>query len=1027
MYAKILQRLLNNFFVTMGRAPLTPKEWSKLRARAMELSRKEEGIPSVTKNTTIQDLMTGPHMSDGPKGQRMWDFSKDLPTRDVQSRTADIIPFPKGQKTSKGLMGLMRKGDVTVGKAPKTLPEHLKAKKDRHILMRDADEDISRMKRENKSAIERFKEKFLKNDPDKFYAGGLAPLVGEPSYAADFYDDRTPYKTGLKVYPKIDIQKSGSTPEGVDVDKRDTTYGGTGLIEGDKWYGGAELLKRKSKVDVTADGQTVYKDTTSPEDTVNWVLGYGEPEGDKFQIKADEDADNFGIVFKKKLKKKPKYIFKKAQGGRIGLAGGGALFKFIERLFIKASNDIRQGKGKWKGLDLKQRIVQHDNLTKKVVEFEKTGNTEGLEIYFDVNPHEAFAAASKKAKAQTDELVQSQTDELIQAEKGKMASDEDYIPDIIDPEEVTQNIGKVHRLDERTMLKQKYPGITDDLVEKILVDDNPQRKADVMGTIDDYMKLKEIGKSEAEAYDIITKSFSKNPTKHAEGGRISNQSGGPLNQEALIQMYLEEGLSYDEAVAAAQSTSGLDMDISKKAEGGRAEFIFGGSAGLKAMWKQVMKGISKGRDKPITKLFPKLSAEDRAIEKMVMGHPEQKAFRAREKDLKVEGIDMLINRLKHDKKILERQAKNKAMGDPGLDFLMKKLEENMSEAYTPHLKKYTNIDKDILDMETIKKNMIMKDRKLNAEGGRVSYSGGGRAGLPAITYGTPQMNMQGPQMPSPTPQPAGVPGVNLQQNQMDLMQQKMQQNPWMQNQGMQKPQYGGQLRMPFGLGGMSRRAFMKMMAGAAALPFIGKGISKVAPKAIPKVTETAEVITRGADGMPKYIYDLIEVVKAKGTRDVIEGFKKSDYSTVHRYKGVEVIEEAGGATRIKKGQEKAMYGSDEPSYHEVEMEISPRYREQSDPESGLSWYKDEKGRKVYETEIPDEYAEYTAKPDMDGKLKDVDEYIDDMDHLELKTIADERKTLFEDAVFKPDTLPGIFEKTKKTKKASGGLAYALGE
>ena len=61
MYAKILQRLLQNFFVTMGRAPLTPKEWSKLRARAMELSRKEEGIPSVTKNTTLEDLMTGSH------------------------------------------------------------------------------------------------------------------------------------------------------------------------------------------------------------------------------------------------------------------------------------------------------------------------------------------------------------------------------------------------------------------------------------------------------------------------------------------------------------------------------------------------------------------------------------------------------------------------------------------------------------------------------------------------------------------------------------------------------------------------------------------------------------------------------------------------------------------------------------------------------------------------------------------------------------------------------------------------------
>ena len=110
------------------------------------------------------------------------------------------------------------------------------------------------------------------NDPDKFQFGGIAPLIGEPSYAADFYDDRIP------------------------------------------------------------------------------------------------------------------------------MAGGGALFKFIEKLFIKASNDIRQGKGKWKGLDQKQRIVQHDNLTKKVTEFQKTGKLpEGTEQYFDVNPHEAFAAAQAKA------------------------------------------------------------------------------------------------------------------------------------------------------------------------------------------------------------------------------------------------------------------------------------------------------------------------------------------------------------------------------------------------------------------------------------------------------------------------------------------------------------------------------------------------------------------------------------------------------------------------------------------------------
>ena len=77
MYAKIFQGLIQNFFRTMGRAPGTPKEWSKLRAKAMELARKEEDIPTVTSKTTLEDVMRGPVMSKGgPKGDRIWDFSK---------------------------------------------------------------------------------------------------------------------------------------------------------------------------------------------------------------------------------------------------------------------------------------------------------------------------------------------------------------------------------------------------------------------------------------------------------------------------------------------------------------------------------------------------------------------------------------------------------------------------------------------------------------------------------------------------------------------------------------------------------------------------------------------------------------------------------------------------------------------------------------------------------------------------------------------------------------------------------------
>ena len=289
--------------------------------------------------------------------------------------------------------------------------------------------------------------------------------------------------------------------------------------------------------------------------------------------------------------------------------------------------------------------------------------------------------------------------------------------------------------------------------------------------------------------------------------------------------------------------------------------------------------------------------------------------------------------------------------------------------------------------------------------------------------------MQQPQMPA-GPQPAGIPGGTI------VAQNQMQQNPWMGSQmqqgigGMPRPPMGGMPRPPmggmprpmaaqggrigFGLGGIdkARRAFLKMMAGITGAGIAGgAGLLKLgkAAKVAPKVAET--VITRGADGMPSYVTDLIAVVKAKGTRDIIEGFKKSDYSTVHRYKGVEVIDEPSGAIRIKKQHEgggtyttsEGVEDSFDGITHEIEMEIRPQYDEMVDPDSGVSWYKDADGKKVYEQQIPDEYVEYTAKPDMDGKLKDVEEYIDDIDHLELKEIADEADEII-------------------TKKASGGLA-----
>jgi hypothetical protein len=57
-----------------------------------------------------------------------------------------------------------------------------------------------------------------------------------------------------------------------------------------------------------------------------------------------------------------------------------------------------------------------------------------------------------------------------------------------------------------------------------------------------------------------------------------------------------------------------------------------------------------------------------------------------------------------------------------------------------------------------------------------------------------------------------------------------------------------------------------------------------------------------------------------------------------------------------------------------------------------------------QVEVTD-YEEATVRPDAEGKMKDVDFYVDETDHKELQKIVDEEKSKFK----------------------SGGLAYMLGE
>ena len=174
---------------------------------------------------------------------------------------------------------------------------------------------------------------------------------------------------------------------------------------------------------------------------------------------------------------------------------------------------------------------------------------------------------------------------------------------------------------------------------------------------------------------------------------------------------------------------------------------------------------------------------------------------------------------------------------------------------------------------------------------RIPYEGGGRAGFPPITA-QPQagaLPMQGPTIPAPSAQPAGITGSEMILKQQHLDQQKMQHMNPMMNQGiggMQK--YGGQFRKPFEKGGKggfdpSKRKFLKAsgagLALLSSLPFVGKFFKAATPVA----KAVGNVASSNAVGMPAWFPKLIEKVLKQG-EDVTDAYATQERVMVKKIK-----------------------------------------------------------------------------------------------------------------------------------------------
>jgi hypothetical protein len=199
---------------------------------------------------------------------------------------------------------------------------------------------------------------------------------------------------------------------------------------------------------------------------------------------------------------------------------------------------------------------------------------------------------------------------------------------------------------------------------------------------------------------------------------------------------------------------------------------------------------------------------------------------------------------------------------------------------------------------------------------------------------------------------------------------------------------GGRIGYKIGSIDKARRAFLKTAAsvggGLAALKtgLLGFGKGTVAPTA-EKVMEKV-----ATSDVPPYFLNLVNKIKNLGKK--FDGPKERSESFV--YKDYEMdIDYDTGAIDIKKTKEAMVPGSDEAGIsEEVYMTYKPGVADETT-----------KGKKFVS-----EYEEFTAKPDIDGKMKDVEGGVPDE--------VIEEGTMFEDNM-------------TEFGKASGGIARMLGE
>ena len=460
----------------------------------------------------------------------------------------------------------------------------------------------------------------------------------------------------------------------------------------------------------------------------------------------------------------------------------------------------------------------------------------------------------------------------------------------------------------------------------------------------------ESGMTVADAEKLVAdrKAYEAKMLIDYKAGRLDPKPGEPGRREYLERKLQEAQMSGDRRLIDPDELDELtDIEFKERtmnAEGGiatmfrpkREKFIFGGGVGLKGYLKM----LAEGRKTKQGKAF-------KGSDVLKYGNPKSqvpkfaKQFisdkdKAEMKRLRIAQLENVLEGLKSDRQFLESYEKMAKIFPE-----VNKLSYDMLEELLPaqHKKRFKGIttemlDKEILQVENVLKNLkVGKDkRSLNADGGRIGFDKGGIFGTGSAPSDVVDSDLLD----------IGFDNLTLDEIR-DILNSI----------GVDKKAEGGLATMfrpklkDGGPPNPGRRTFLKLMAGLASIPVVGK-LFKPAAK-VSSVVPLKNTTTTMPDWFPSFVDKIvtrnvgnkidadltvfkdkdlpgITVTKHDDGRINVTGQNEyyADYEIDYTPPGYELVDEKTGQAVKTKGEFEAVDADPIPDYDGSIADYEPR-------------------------------------------------------------------------------------------------------